>query len=119
MDWEQRAAENGDPIPPLRDELARWAPSGACMVNKIAALLRHWEKYLEIPPRRKRADAKDARRVSEAANARRERRDARRIAHLRKDARSDTSPPARVCGENPETMRFENVPWPLQRESQG
>ena len=27
---EQHAAENGKPIPPLREELARWAPSGAC-----------------------------------------------------------------------------------------
>ena len=45
IDYEQRAAENGDPIPPLRDELRRWAPSGSRMVNNMAALLGHREKY--------------------------------------------------------------------------
>ena len=117
MDCEQRAAENGDPIPPLRDELARWAPSGACMVNKIAALLRHRERYLEIPER----EGSEPMQRTLAVCLRQLTHDAREGMRgaLPTFARRALGyfPTGESVRWNPETMRFENVPWPLQRES--
>lgn len=117
LDCEQRAAENGDPIPPLREELRRWAPSGSRMVNNMAVLLHHRERYLEVPER-------------EGSEAIRTTLDVclRQLTH---DAREGTRgalptfvrralgyfPTGESVQWNPETMRFENVPWPLHRES--
>ena len=117
MDYEQRAAENGDPIPPLREELRRWAPSGSRMVNRMAALLGHRERYLDVPER----EGSEAMRRTLAASL-------MRLAHDAREGMRGALPTfaRRALGYfptgesvrwNPETMRFENVPWPLQRES--
>lgn len=118
MDYEQRAAENGEAVPPLRDELARWAPSGACMVNKMAALLGHRERYfLEVP---EREGSKAMRSMLSAC-----------LGQLTRDAKDGMRGALPTfarralgyffAGEtvrwNPKTMRFENVPWPLHREA--
>ena len=117
MNWEQRAAENGDPIPPLREELRRWAPSAACMVNNIAALLGHRERYFEIPAREgsepmRRMLAECLRQLTYDA------REGKRSA-LPTFARRALGyfPGDQSVRWNQETMRFENVPWPLRSES--
>ena len=116
-DCEHRAAQNDEPIPPNREELARWAPSGACMVNNMAALLGHSERYLEIP---EREGSEPMRRML-----------AECLRQLRHDAREGMrgalptfarrtlgySPTGESVRWNPETLRFENVPWPLQSET--
>ena len=117
MNCEQRAAENGDPIPPLREELRRWAPSAACMVNNIAALLGHRERYFEIPEREGSEpmrwmlteclkqltyDARQGKRGALPTFAR------RALGYF---------PTGQSVRWNQETMRFENVPWPLRSES--
>ena len=117
MNCEQRAAENGDPIPPLREELARWAPSGACMVNNMAALLGHWERYLEVPER----EGSEPMRRTLAECLRQLTHDARE--RVRGALPTFTRralgyfPTGESVRWNPETMRFENVPWPLQSET--
>ena len=117
IDYEQRAAENGDPIPPLREEFARWAPSDACMVNNIAAVLGYQEKYLEVPER----EGSEPMRKTLAtclSQIRREAREGMRGA-LPTFARRALGyfPTGESVRWNPETMRFENVAWPLQSES--
>ena len=117
MDYELRAAENGDPIPPLREELRRWAPSGSRMVNNMAALLGHREKYLEVPER----EGSEAMRRTLAACL-------SQLAHQARQGMRGALPTfaRRALGYfptgesvqwNPETVRFENVAWPLQSES--
>ena len=114
---EQRAAENDKPIPPLREELARWAPSGACMVNNMAALLGHQERYLEVPER----EGSEPMRRTIAECLRQLRNDAREGMRgaLPTFARRALgySPTGESVRWNPETMRFENLPWPLQSET--
>ena len=118
MDCELHAMENGDPIPPFREELADWAPSGACMVNKIAALLGHQERYCFEIPEHEGSEA--MRRVLAVS-----------LSQLTRDAKEGMrgalptfARRALGCfstGESvrwdPETMRFDNVPWPLQGET--
>ena len=117
MDCEMRAAENGDPLPPLREELKRWAPSGACMVNNIAALLGHRERYFVVP---EHEGSEPMRRMLAEC--------LRQLAYdVREGQRGALPTFARRAlgyfptGEsvrwNPETKRFENVAWPLQSES--
>ena len=117
LDCELRAAENDEPIPPLREELKRWAPSGACLVNNMAALLGHGERYLEVP---EREGSEPMRRVLAAC-----------LAQLSRDAGEGRRgvlptfarralgyfPTGESVRLNPDTMRFENVPWPLQSKT--
>ena len=117
VDCEQRAAENDEPIPPLREELKRWAPSGACLVNNMAALLSHQESYLEIPEREgsepmRRTLADCLRQLSREAG------EGMRGA-LPTFARRALGyfPTGESVRLNPDAMRFENVPWPLQSKT--
>ena len=116
MNCEQRAVENGDPLPPLREELKRWAPSGACMVNNIAALLGHRKRYLEpehegSEPMRRMLDECLKQLTHDAGAGQR--------GALPTFARRALGcfPTGESVRWNPETMRFENVAWPLQSES--
>ena len=116
-DREQRAAENDEPIPPLREELTRWAPSGACMMNNMSALLGHREKYREVPER----EGSEPIRQVLAYCLMRLKDDARRGARgaLPTFVRRALGyfPTGESVRWNPETRRFENVPWPLQSET--
>lgn len=116
-DSELRAAESGEPIPPLREELTRWAPSGADLVNNMAALLGHRERYLEVP---ECVGSEPMRRTLDTC-----------LAQLSRDAKEGAGGALLIfvrralgyfaTGEsvrlNPDTMHFENVPWPLQCET--
>lgn len=117
MDYELRAAENGDPISPIRKELRQWAPSGSRMVNNMAALLGHRERYLEVPER----EGSEAMRRTLATCL-------MRLAHDAREGMRGALPTfaRRALGYfptgesvrwNPETVRFENVAWPLPSES--
>ena len=117
MDWKQRAAENGEPIPSLRAELARWAPSGACMVNNIAALLGHRERYFEVPEREGREPMRKMLNEFLRQLTYDPRQGKRGALPTFAQRALGCFPTGQSVRWNQETMHFENVPWPLRSAS--
>ena len=111
-DAETWAAENNNDIGPLREEYAGWAPTKTCLINKMAGLIGHCERYGQVPEH----EGSESWTYVLAHCAR------RLMYDVRQDKRGALFtfvrralgyfPTGESVRWNPDAHRFENVPWP-------